>query len=100
MLFEDISCLNEFIRLIRSDPQPGKLSGRFRDLQVTFSYLLFFFFLFIFLFVYFEKDAEVDKLYSSSPPETDLAGTFELESPMLESGKVQLFLIYFYFHFF
>jgi hypothetical protein len=37
------------------------------------------------------QDAEVDKLYSSSPPETDLAGTFELESPMLESGKVFFF---------
>jgi hypothetical protein len=71
MLNEDINCLNEFIRLIRTDPQPfGKTAnGRFRDLQ----------------------DAEVDKLYSSSPPETDLAGTFELESPMLESGKVLIF---------
>ena len=27
--------LNDFIKLIRSDHQPGKLSGRFRDLQVT-----------------------------------------------------------------
>jgi hypothetical protein len=35
MLFEDINCLNELIRLIRTDTQPyGKATGRFRDLQV------------------------------------------------------------------
>lgn len=78
MLNEDIHCLNEFIRLIRTDPQPfgrtATTTGRFRDLQ----------------------DAEVDKLYSSSPPETDLAGTYELESPMLESGKVYLLCDFFH----
>ena len=97
MLFEDISCLNEFIRLIRSDHQPGKSSGRFKDFQVQLfltTFLLissFYFTFFLYIFLSFEKDAEVDKLYSSSPPETDLAGTFELESPMLESEKVFFF---------
>jgi hypothetical protein len=45
MLFEDISCLNELIRLIRTDPQPyGKANGRFRDLQVRRLFLLRFIF--------------------------------------------------------
>lgn len=44
MLYEDINCLNEFIRLIRTEPQPrGKSTGRFRDLQVRiFFYILLF----------------------------------------------------------
>jgi len=66
MLFEDITALNEVISLIRSDPQQrGKPSGRFRDIQ----------------------DAEVDKLFSSSPPEIELSGTFELESTIHEDQK-------------
>jgi hypothetical protein len=70
MLFESIDVLNEMICLIRSGPQQsGSSVGIFRD----------------------TRDPEVDKLYCSSPFETELAGTFELDTPFVEDEKVYTF---------
>ena len=71
MLFESIETLNEMIGLIRSGPQQTEHPGQFRDVQ----------------------DPEVDKLYCSSPFETELIGTFELDTPLGENEKVVLFFV-------
>lgn len=65
MLFESIETLNEMIGLIRSGPQQTEYPGQFHDVQ----------------------DPEVDKLYCSSPFETELVGTFELDTPLGENEK-------------
>ena len=66
MLFESVDILNEMIGLIRAGPQQTEISGQFRDVQ----------------------NPEVDRLYSSSPYEAELAGTFEIDTPFGEDVKV------------
>lgn len=65
MLFEDLDSLNEMIDLIRTggakESSASKGTRRYRDLN----------------------DPEIDRLYSTSPPESEQVGTFELDNALL-----------------
>ena len=97
MLFEDLDTLNEVIDLIRAGgdnrsvssgaKDHTKVTRRYRDLNVSMS--LFFLsrmrlFLMRICGMMWSQDPEIDRLYSTSPPEFEQVGTFfELDDGLL-----------------